>query len=352
MVRFSLVFLFCIASISSAFSQLVVVPIPKGKPHKVFKSSSHSARVADTLLTLSLPFWDDFSTSNSPYYPDNLRWQDGESVSLNNGISINPPSLGAVSFDGLDSLGNPYDPTNSLSKGFGDQLVSQQIPLGDVPLAQRDSVYLSFFYQWQGNGEPPDPGDELEVDFKNNNPVDSIQWVPVGTVTPAGDGTMTVTTVDPAVQISIQIKSDTFNTMILAITDTAFYHNQFQFRIRTYGRISGPWDNWNVDYVYLNAHRFANDLSFPDRTIYSPLTSLFSNYWAIPAKHFLTDSVASTVLIKPTFSVTNLRQDQGPSNGQPINYSTNAEMTGWKDKTLTSDKKIRLDSAFCHYPRS
>src|ERR1700690_3310835 len=118
MVRSSVVLLFCLAMVSSAFAQLVVVRIPKGKPGKASYTSrvarSHSSvHVQDTVIALPLPFWDDFSVSNSPYYPDNRRWQNGESVSLNDGIAINSPSLGVVSFDGLDSLGKPYDQTNS-----------------------------------------------------------------------------------------------------------------------------------------------------------------------------------------------------------------------------------------------
>jgi hypothetical protein len=347
MVRFCLILLFCGAFVSSAFSQLVVVRIPHGHVPPVVgkkKNISASARGADSLLTVPLPFWDDFSNSNSPYYPTNTLWVAGESVSLNDGISVNPPSLGAVSFDGLDSVGLPYDVSNSLSKGFGDRLVSQQIDLTAVPLAQHDSLYLSFFFEWQGNGEPPDPGDQLEVDFKNNSPIDSIQWVPVATISPNGDGTLEISTAYPSQQFSVPARADSFSILIVAISDTVFYHSHFQFRIRSYGRISGPWDNWNVDYVYVNTHRWPGDVSFPDRTIYSPLSSLFKDYWAIPAKHFRTDSLADSVLVRPVFAITNLRLDQTAGNGQPVTFFSTAHFSSWKNN-VPSQKIVKLDSA-------
>ena len=107
---------------------------------------------------MSLPFWDDFSFSNSPYYPHDTLWQNGKSVSLNFGIGINPPSLGVVTFDGLDSIGKPYDVNNALAKGYADSLVSRPISLDLVPTALRTTVYMSFYYQFMGNGEAPDPG--------------------------------------------------------------------------------------------------------------------------------------------------------------------------------------------------
>ena len=57
-----------------------------------------------------------------------------------------------------------------LTNGFCDSLVSQAIKMGepDVLISERNSVYLSFFYQWQGNGEAPDALDYLQLEFKND----------------------------------------------------------------------------------------------------------------------------------------------------------------------------------------
>ena len=164
MRKSSLIILILLISITAGFSQFVLVPIQKSPVKK--ESKANNAR-KKALKPLFLPFWDDFSFSNSKNYPHDTIWQNGKSVSLNFGEGINPPSLGVVTFDGLDSLGKPYNITDPLAKGYADSLVSRAIRLDAVPANQRDSVFLSFFYEATGNGEPPDPGDHLQVDFKN-----------------------------------------------------------------------------------------------------------------------------------------------------------------------------------------
>jgi Secretion system C-terminal sorting domain len=327
MVRFSFTVVFLFLLIVPAFSQLIVAPILKD-PSQIKVARKFSRTASDTIISRALPFFDDFSGTHSEFYPDPALWLYGNSVTWSDGIGINPPSLGVVSFEGLDSLGRPYDVTNIQAKGFQDQLVSWPIKLDSLPVSQTDSLYLSFFYQFQGNGDAPEPGDRLYVEFKN----DQDKWLPIETIENA----------------SQTMKSDTFYTTIIHITDPQFHHHNFQFRIRSFGRLSGPWDTWNVDYVYLNTHRFATDLSFPDRTIYSPLTSLFGNYWAVPIRHFYANP--STVLSKPSFSITNLRQDQGSFNGQPVNYTSRARIEAWKDTTLLSVTQVKLDSAQGIFP--
>ena len=87
--------------------------------------------------TLILPFWDDFSTSVK--VPDPALWAFGNVVSINAGRSINPPSLNAATFDGVNALGNPY--SNELdATGKADSLVSQCIDLSGLGVDQNDSV--------------------------------------------------------------------------------------------------------------------------------------------------------------------------------------------------------------------
>ena len=96
-------------------------------------------------------------------------------------MGINPPSINVATFDGLDSAFLPYS-QQVLTNGLRDSLVSQAIKLGvpGVAVGERNSVYLSFFYQWQGNGEAPDPDDYLQVEFRN----DLGQWEKVMTIYP------------------------------------------------------------------------------------------------------------------------------------------------------------------------
>ena len=72
-----------------------------------------------------LPFWDDFASSE--VLLQQTLWFAGNSVSLNNGIGIRPPSKNVVSFDGADSLGKPYNVNDVLAKGYADRLISQPI---------------------------------------------------------------------------------------------------------------------------------------------------------------------------------------------------------------------------------
>jgi hypothetical protein len=161
-LRTSLYVLIFLFQCDLALAQLVVVPISK-TPGKQKSTSKQSRIMAGGAL--SLPFWDDFSFSNSEYYPHDSLWLYGNSVSLNDGQAIHPPSKGVATFDGLDSLGLPYNVANPLQKGYADKLVSNPIALNTVRIGNRDSVFLSFFYQLGAQGENPDPGDLLVVEF-------------------------------------------------------------------------------------------------------------------------------------------------------------------------------------------
>ena len=291
----------CLASIffinaQVAFSQFTILPLPKEKPGPA------AAGRTQALAPMPLPFWDDFSFSNVSGMPHDTLWQSGNSVSLNTGMGIRPPSLGVATFDGLNAAGSPYVANDPLAKGIADSLVSRPLALGQVPPAERNSVFLSFYYQFQGNGEPPDPGDQLRVLFKDVTGA----WITVRTI--ENDGSL-----DPTV----------FMQTLVPVAGDAFFHDGFQFAIQSYGRLSGPYDTWNIDYVYLNKGRNASDTSYPDRTISIPLTSMVNGYYAMPYDHFMEDPAAH--LTPPILSLHNLEYIPGnttQSDVQPINYDS------------------------------
>ena len=311
----SLIISILLISLTTGFSQFVLVPLPKSPPKKGGKIRDAKIKALTPLL---LPFWDDFSFSNSKNYPHDTLWQYGQSVTLNYGEGINPPSLGVVTFDGLDSLGKPYNINDPLAKGYADKLISRPIRLDTVPLNLRTTVYLSFYYESAGNGESPDPGDHLQVDFKNK----LGQWETIANI--ANDGTM---------------KSDTFKTMVLQVDSSKFFHRDFQFRFRSYGRLSGPYDNWNLDYVYLNSGRTPTDTSFPDRAIATPMASLFNEYWSIPKKHFITGILSN--LKRPSLDLYNLSS----TIDQPLNYSYDVEVITYLGNTTNSSGPVQLDDS-------
>ena len=78
---------------------------------------------ASSQTSISLPFLDDFSGNLS--YPDNTLWEDNH-VFINRTYPINPLSLGVATFDGLDSLGFPYNINSTTLNGeIADYLTSR-----------------------------------------------------------------------------------------------------------------------------------------------------------------------------------------------------------------------------------
>jgi hypothetical protein len=111
--------------------------------------------------------------------------------------------------------------------------------------------------------------------------------------------------------------------------------------------LSGPYDTWNLDYVYINQGRSPEDTSYPDRTITSTLTSLFKTYYAMPLKHFLLNPTSS--IIKPSVPVFNLKSKNdtdpnSPPDEQPFNYTTAARINTIKDKKLIESVIVNLDT--------
>ncbi len=298
MSRVACTFLFTLFTLTG-ICQLIVVPIPKEQAEK----KSSSARTQD-ITPLTLPFWDDFSSIRNGYV-DSTRWEFGTSVWINDGMGINPPSLNVATFDGIDSLGKPYSVNDVLAKGFADKLVSAPIRM-DLPTAsERLGISLTFFYQFQGNGEAPDAGDILSLSFKNDQGLWEVIW------SKDNDGTLA---------------KENFVPVTIPITAAKFFHDTFQFRFQNFARLSGPYDTWNVDYVYINNGKPHTGERiyplFPDRTITKPLTSIFPDYKAMPIKHFFTNP--ATNLKSPSITITNRRSDQIAGDGQPVSYSTSA----------------------------
>ena len=307
-------FLWCLLLLSPVqllFAQLVEFPL--ASHHETHAYYVTGSRMQST-LPLQIPFWDDFSYSDSLSYPDENLWQYGKSIYLNNGIGIQQPSKNVATFDGVDSVGKPYNVNDILAKGLADKLVSQPIRMDVVDPALRGTVYLSFFYQVKGNGEAPDPGDDLILSFLNADG----KWEPVFTI--ENDGSQ-----DPS----------TFYQVLVPITDDRFYLAAFQFRLQNYSRLSGPYDTWNVDYIYLNSGRSSSDTSYPDRTVSGSLTSLFSNYRSIPLRHFNPNAH----LIKPAIQLYNMRA----GNLQPFDYTTSA-VFHTKKGPQTTVTKLSLDN--------
>ena len=312
--RFDVIKLFgCILLLTGSlttFAQVEIVPTQRAFPGN---SWLPGARIAID-GPLALPFWDDFSTPSGDY-PDSMLWENSRSVWVNNTMAINQPTINVATFDGLDSLGLPYDATNILEIGYTDKLISKPIDLSD-PVIDHSNTYLSFFYEWQGKGEAPDPSDYLELQFKDN----TSTWRSVMSIYPKNS-----------------FDRSTFYDTAIRVANEYFFHDDFQFRFRSFGRQSGPYDAWHLDYIYLNDDRDPNDHSYPERAAASEVTSPLGTYSAIPYWHFVPENYADTIV---TFDVKNLSDLLDPITNDPypiaINYMMRGKFTNYLSNGSTS----------------
>jgi len=292
--------LFCQVSLA----QFQIIPLKNTE-----KSLPSSAKIT----ALSLPFFDDFSTSINRQ--DLSKWQQGGGVFINNTFTYNHPTLNIATFDGLNANGIPYDFVNSLSKGATDTLTSLSIDLSGETVA--DSLYLSFFYRGEGLGAKPYLRDSLRLQFLTDGNIWKTVWI------------------DSAVTVS-----DKFVQVLIPIRAKFYLHSGFQFSFQSYGSQSGQFDVWHLDYVYLdeiknnipiNKQRnrsIRDSLTKEVTAIYTrdyatrnPTTNILKNYNAMPMRQFLVkpekelaDSVKSDInnlfnndlLLYPNYTVKNL----------------------------------------------
>jgi hypothetical protein len=274
------------------YAQLRIVPI--GSSHGGSQSDMEHGMGLRTQASLDLPFFDDFSTAKSGF-PDSKYWQPGSGTYVNNTLVTAHPSVNVATFDGLNASGTPYNITNPLNQSFTDTLTSQPINLaGKTPA---DSVYLSFHWLGKGLGELPDSSDFFRLEFLNQ----SNQWITVWN------------------QVGYALDT-VFQQKFVAIRDAGFFHEGFQFRFRSYGRNSGPYDTWHLDYVYLNAGRSVRQPYIFDVAMRMPISPYLRKYSSMPLRQYnvspassIADSVRSDIvnnfnnfnILTSTFTITN-----------------------------------------------
>jgi hypothetical protein len=243
-------------------AQLQTAPLPY-TPRALQLMQIRAARTMTDSTRYPLPFWDDFSRSR--LVPDSSRWfLSSGSPNIKPGSGINPPSLNVAVFDGWDVYGRPYQST-ALAQGPADSLVSRFIDLELVPQALRNTVYLSFFWQKEGRGEQPDAADSLRLQFRTADG----NWTSVWSVR-GQDAT----------------SSTQFTQQLVAIDQSAFFHPWFQFRFQNFGRLSGGYDTWNIDYIFINSGRSGSDRAFDDRALTGLPGSFIPKYTGMPFDHF------------------------------------------------------------------
>ncbi len=211
---------------------------------------------------LSLPFIDDFS--QQWVYPDTNLWEDFN-VYINSDFADNPKSYGVATFDGLKPDGKPYNFIDATAHGIADYLTSKPIDLSNVT----DSVYLSFYYQPQGNGNQPENKDSLVLEFKLPNDTNWYhQWAVPGSA------------------------NQPFQ-LVMVYVDTLFYKSGFQFRFKNYATLSGNVDHWNVDYIRLDDQRTFDDTTLKDVAFITDNYGMLNEFSAMPWTHYIQDTIAN-----------------------------------------------------------
>ena len=178
---------------------------------------------------------------------------------LNTTFGLNPPSIGVVTFDGLNEFGYPYDFDMDL-RVLADSMNSVPIDLSNLP---DTNVYFSFYYQPKGLAiDKPEREDSLVLDFYNPT---TNTW-----------GSAWDTT---------GFKSDIFRQVIIKVPNT-LHQKGFQFRFKNYGNSTGAFDQWHIDYLYLNNGRSNGDTIRKDIAYVYDAPSLLKDYYAMPFFHF------------------------------------------------------------------
>lgn len=286
----------------------------------------------------TLPFYDDFSSSN--IYPDSTKWMDRNAY-INSGFPLNPVTRNAATLDVLDDQGNVYD--YAISNPFiAEYLSSTTIRLDSVfeptpkALTPADSLYFSFFYQPQGNGNPPENPDSLVLEFGFIEELDTV-WNHVWS-TPGR-------TLSQFLQ---ENDNNFFKQVMIPITDAKYLTSNFFFRFYNYASIvsqSQPnsrsnEDNWNIDVVYINYDRSIHDTSYPKICFTGQAPSFLNRYQSMPYKHYRANPTAS-IAENPLLHFSNL-----DNQNHTLKYSYTVEqVNGVQSYAYVNDDPIEIDSA-------
>ena len=234
---------------------------------------------------IQLPFFDDFTESD--VYPDVSKWQSND-VLVNSGFPVFPTNYNAATFDILDVTGKVYSNASS-SPFIADSLISNPISLKGITPA--DSVYFSFYYQPQGNGDAPETSDSLVLMIGCHtdtvfvwNHIWSAAGISLDSFLIANEGNY-------------------FKQVMIPIVDDKYFENEIVILFYNYGSVPSTMypndrsnvDNWNIDFVYLNKNRTFDDTTFPLVTFSEKMPSLLKRYQSMPYRQYVSNPTVAMV---------------------------------------------------------
>lgn len=283
--------------------------------------------------TIQLPFIDDFS--NRSHIPNQSLWVD-QYTFINNSYGIGMVSAGVATFDALNQYGKHY--SNASETPFvADMLTSKPINLEGV---DKNSLYLSFYYQPQGYGNAPEWNDSLILQFKDTADNWITQWKAFGCTY---DSFRTDT-----LKISPGYLFDTveFKQTILPVNDSAFIYNAFCFRFVNHASLtpgSRPseatnCDHWNIDYVHLDTGRNENDLIHNDIAFVKESRMFLKKYTSVPWKHYSDFTKNDDNITYPRMYVRNNSNEAYDVSPARIHYID--QYSNWRDSITIGSKEI------------
>ncbi|QOJ04466.1 MAG: S8 family serine peptidase [Planctomycetia bacterium] len=159
----------------------------------------------NVLPVLTIPFSDEFPTTTF----DSQKWYTVSNATIDSTTPINPPSP-------------PY-----AARFNGDPAGTDSIVTHLFDLSGGDPVRLTYSWQVRGNGETPDTGDDLFIEYRDSGGNWQILQQHLGSLP----------------------DMTTFNTTTMLLPPGAL-HSSFRLRIRNIGT-AGNFDDWLVDDVRL-----------------------------------------------------------------------------------------------------
>lgn len=216
--------------------------------------------VSDTVWIVGPDVYQDSATQFFAQMVDPTAiWLD-DNAYHNYRYGVDPWSLGVMTFDGLDRAGYPYAIGTTLS-GEADFLTSKAIDLSGFSVS--DSIYFTFLVQRQGHGDIPEATDSLILEFYDSFEQEWTRFWGIGGGA-VGDFVLA--------QVPLNIPN--------------YLTDDFQFRFKNEGALSGSLDHFHLDYLKFRAFSGFQDTLIEDFAMVYPIPTLLNDYTSVPWDHY------------------------------------------------------------------